>query len=154
MNNFTFGNDTYQYYETICGGSGAGATFPGTSAVHTHMTNSRLTDPEILEHRYPVVLDSHRINHGSGGDGLHRGGDGTIRTIRFLEQMEAASLANHRHVPPFGLAGGSPGACGHQWVTRADGRIGKLGGADKTVVGPGDAITIQTPAGGGYGKAG
>ena len=110
MNNFTFGDDRYQYYETICGGSGAGPDFDGTSAVHTHMTNSRLTDPEVLEWRYPVVLESHRINRGSGGDGRHPGGDGTIRRVRFLEPMAAALLSNHRIVAPFGLAGGAPGA--------------------------------------------
>jgi 5-oxoprolinase (ATP-hydrolysing) len=154
MNNFTFGNDRYQYYETICGGSGAGPDFDGTSAVHTHMTNSRLTDPEVLEWRYPVLLESHRLNRGSGGAGRHRGGDGTIRRIRFLEPMGAALLSNHRIVAPFGLAGGAPGACGRQWVERADGRIDELPGCAKTEVGPGDAFVIQTPAGGGFGPPG
>ncbi len=152
MNNFTFGNDRYQYYETICGGSGAGPDFDGTSAVHTHMTNSRLTDPEVLEWRYPVVLESHRINRGSGGAGRHRGGDGTIRRIRFLEPMSAALLSNHRKVAPFGLEGGRPGALGRQWVERADGRIEALSGCARTEVGPGDVFVIQTPAGGGFGK--
>ena len=109
MNNFTFGNATHQYYETICGGSGAGPGFDGTAAVHTHMTNSRLTDPEVLEWRYPVLLESHRINRGSGGQGRHRGGDGTIRRVRFLEPMQAALVSNRRKVPPFGLHGGEPG---------------------------------------------
>jgi 5-oxoprolinase (ATP-hydrolysing) len=151
MNNFTFGDATYQYYETICGGSGAGPDFDGTAAVHTHMTNSRLTDPEVLEWRYPVVLDAHRINRGSGGAGRHRGGDGTIRRIRFLEPMAAALLSNHRVVPPFGLAGGAPGALGRQWVERADGRIDELPGCAKTAVGAGDVFVIQTPGGGGFG---
>jgi 5-oxoprolinase (ATP-hydrolysing) len=151
MNNFTFGNDRYQYYETICGGSGAGPEFDGTSAVHTHMTNSRLTDPEVLEWRYPVLLESHRINRGSGGAGAHRGGDGTIRRIRFLEAMGAALLSNHRIVAPFGLEGGAPGACGRQWIERADGTSEPLPGCAKAEVGPGDVFVIQTPAGGGYG---
>ncbi len=154
MNNFTFGNNKYQYYETICGGSGAGPDYDGTSAVHTHMTNSRLTDPEVLEWRYPVLLESHRINRGSGGKGRHKGGDGTIRRIRFLEPMEAAILSNHRKVPPFGLAGGEPGICGDQWVERADGQTEKLEGRDKTELGPGDVFVIQTPSGGGYGAPG
>ena len=152
MNNFTFGNDEYQYYETICGGSGAGPDFDGTSAVHTHMTNSRLTDPEVLEWRYPVVLESHRINRGSGGAGRHRGGDGTIRRVRFLEPMAAALLSNHRIVAPFGLEGGRPGALGRQWVERADGTLEELPGCTKTAVGAGDAFVIQTPAGGGFGQ--
>jgi 5-oxoprolinase (ATP-hydrolysing) len=151
MNNFTFGNDRYQYYETICGGSGAGPDFDGTSAVHTHMTNSRLTDPEVLEWRYPVLLESHRINRGSGGAGAHPGGDGTIRRIRFLEAMGAALLSNHRIVAPFGLAGGSAGACGRQWIERADGTIEPLPGCAKTEVRPSDVFVIQTPAGGGFG---
>ncbi len=154
MNNFTFGNATHQYYETICGGSGAGPDHPGTSAVHTHMTNSRLTDPEILEWRYPVLLEEHRIRRGSGGRGRHPGGDGTLRRIRFLEPMSAAILANHRKVPPFGLAGGEPGQCGDQWVERRNGRIEKLLGCDATELEPGDIFAIQTPTGGGYGSAG
>jgi 5-oxoprolinase (ATP-hydrolysing) len=151
MNNFTFGNDEHQYYETICGGSGAGPDFDGTSAVHTHMTNSRLTDPEVLEWRYPVVLESHRIDRGSGGAGRHKGGDGTIRRVRFLEPMSAALLSNHRKVAPFGLEGGQPGALGRQWVERADGRVEKLPGCTKTEVAEGDVFVIQTPAGGGFG---
>jgi 5-oxoprolinase (ATP-hydrolysing) len=151
MNNFTFGNDRYQYYETICGGSGAGPDFDGTSAVHTHMTNSRLTDPEVLEWRYPVLLESHRINRGSGGAGAHPGGDGTIRRVRFLEAMGAALLSNHRLVAPFGLAGGGPGACGRQWIERKRGKIETLAGCAKAEVGPGDVFVIQTPAGGGFG---
>jgi 5-oxoprolinase (ATP-hydrolysing) len=151
MNNFTFGDATYQYYETICGGSGAGPDYDGTAAVHTHMTNSRLTDPEVLEWRYPVLLESHKINRGSGGAGRWRGGDGTIRRIRFLAPMSAALLSNHRIVAPFGLAGGAPGALGRQWIERADGRIETLAGCAKAAVGPGDVFVIQTPAGGGFG---
>jgi len=153
MNNFTFGNATYQYYETICGGSGAGPDHPGTSAVHTHMTNSRLTDPEILEWRYPVLLEEHRIRKGSGGNGRHKGGDGTLRRIRFLEPMAAALLSNHRKVPPFGLAGGEPGQCGDQWVERADGQTEKLDGCAATELAAGEVFAIQTPTGGGYGRA-
>ncbi|HRY26784.1 MAG TPA: hydantoinase B/oxoprolinase family protein [Geminicoccaceae bacterium] len=153
MNNFTFGNATHQYYETICGGSGAGPDHPGTSAVHTHMTNSRLTDPEILEWRYPVLLEEHRIRRGSGGKGRFAGGDGTLRRIRFLEPMAAALLANHRKVPPFGLDGGEPGQCGDQWVERRNGKVEKLEGCDATELEAGDVFAIQTPTGGGYGKA-
>jgi 5-oxoprolinase (ATP-hydrolysing) len=152
MNNFTFGNHRYQYYETICGGAGAGPDFDGTSAVHTHMTNSRLTDPEVLEWRYPVLLESHRIDRGSGGAGRHRGGDGTIRRVRFLEGMSAALLSNHRIVAPFGLEGGASGAVGRQWIERADGAIEPLPGCAKAAVGPGDVFVIQTPAGGGFGS--
>ena len=145
MNNFTFGNDRYQYYETICGGAGAGPDFDGTSAVHTHMTNSRLTDPEVLEWRYPVLLEGHRIDQGSGGAGRHRGGDGTIRRVRFLEAMSAALLSNHRIVAPFGLEGGAPGSVGRQWIERADGILEPLPGCAKAAVGPGDVFVIQTP---------
>jgi 5-oxoprolinase (ATP-hydrolysing) len=152
MNNFTFGDDHYQYYETICGGSGAGPDFDGTSAVHTHMTNSRLTDPEVLEWRYPVLLESHAINHGSGGRGRHKGGDGTIRKVRFLEPMSAALLSNHRKLAPFGLEGGEPGAVGRQWLERADGGREELEGCAKSEVAAGDVFVIQTPAGGGFGR--
>ena len=152
MNNFTFGDQAYQYYETICGGSGAGPDFDGTSAVHTHMTNSRLTDPEVLEWRYPVVLEGHRIHRGSGGAGRHQGGDGTIRRIRFLEPMGAALLSNHRVVAPFGLEGGEPGATGRQRVERKGGRIEELPGCARTEVAQGDVFVIQTPAGGGFGR--
>ncbi len=154
MNNFTFGNARYQYYETICGGSGAGPDFDGTSGVHTHMTNSRLTDPEVLEWRYPVLLESHRINRGSGGKGKHQGGDGTIRRVRFLEPMQAALVSNRRKVPPFGLQGGEPGTPGDQWVERADGTREQLEGRCRTQVQAGDVFAVQTPSGGGYGKAG
>ncbi|MBM3555024.1 MAG: 5-oxoprolinase, partial [Alphaproteobacteria bacterium] len=151
MNNFTFGNERYQYYETICGGSGAGPDYDGTSAVHTHMTNARLTDPEVLEWRFPVLLEEFRIRRGSGGRGRHRGGDGTLRRIRFREGMTAAILSSHRVVPPFGLDGGSVGQCGRNWVERADGRIEELAGCAATDMAQGDVFVIQTPTGGGYG---
>ena len=152
MNNFTFGNDTYQYYETICGGSGAGPDFDGTDAVHTHMTNARLTDPEILEWRFPVVLESFSIRRGSGGAGRHRGGDGTTRRMRFLEPLTAAILSSHRSVPPFGVGGGGPGELGRNWVERADGTRVALSGTDIIEMGRGDVFVIETPSGGGYGK--
>ena len=151
MNNLNFGNDTYQYYETICGGSGAGPGHDGTSAVHTHMTNTRLTDPEILEWRYPVVLESFAVRRGSGGKGKWTGGDGTLRTIRFLEKMDCSLLSGHRHVPPFGLDRGAPGECGENAVRRMDGKVEKLEGCDQTVIEAGEAIIIKTPSGGGYG---
>jgi len=151
MNNFTFGNATYQYYETISGGSGAGPDFDGTSVVQTHMTNSRLTDPEVLEWRFPVRLESYAIRRGSGGAGRHRGGDGAERRIRFLEPMTAVILANHRRIPPFGLAGGLPGAVGRNWVERADGTREEFGATYEVAMRPGDVFVIQTPGGGGFG---
>ncbi|MFC7398306.1 hydantoinase B/oxoprolinase family protein [Chelatococcus sp. GCM10030263] len=151
MNNLTFGNDTYQYYETICSGSPAGPGFDGTGGVHTHMTNTRLTDPEILEFRYPVVLEDFHLRPNSGGRGRWRAGDGTSRTIRFLETMECAILSSHRRVPPFGVKGGEPGEVGRNSVRRLDGRIEMLGGCDQTTVQAGEAVTIVTPTGGGYG---
>ncbi|HYD31645.1 MAG TPA: hydantoinase B/oxoprolinase family protein [Azospirillaceae bacterium] len=153
MNNFTFGNGAHQYYETICGGSGAGPDFDGTDAVHTHMTNSRLTDPEVLEWRFPVLVESFRIRRGSGGTGRHRGGDGAVRRIRFLEPMAAAILSNHRRVPPFGLSGGAAGAVGRAWVERADGRRQELKATDRTDMAAGDTFVIETPGGGGFGGA-
>jgi len=154
MNNFTFGNERYQYYETICGGSGAGPGFDGTSAVHTHMTNSRLTDPEVLEWRFPVLVEEFRIRRGSGGTGKWRGGDGAVRRVRFLEPMTAAILANHRRVPPFGLKGGAPGQVGRTIVHRGDGSIQELGPTDKAAMDAGDVFVIETPGGGGYGRVG
>jgi 5-oxoprolinase (ATP-hydrolysing) len=151
MNNFTFGNDTHQYYETICGGAGAGPGFDGTDAVHTHMTNSRLTDPEVLEWRFPVLLDSFRIRQGSGGEGRHRGGEGVERRIRFLEPMTAAILSNNRINRPFGLAGGGNALPGAARVERADGRVEELPATAKAAMGPGDRFVIITPGGGGYG---
>ena len=153
MNNVIFGNDTHQYYETVCGGSGAGPGFDGTSAVHTHMTNTRLTDPEVLEWRYPVMLDTFSVRHGSGGAGTYVGGSGCDRRIRFLEDMELVVVSNHRIVPPYGMAGGEPGQCGRNWVERADGSVTALEGRDGTRVGPGDVFVLQTPTGGGYGPA-
>src|SRR5262245_32429690 len=153
MNNVNFGNAKYQYYETICSGSPAGPGFPGTDAVHTHMTNTRLTDPEILEFRYPVVLEDFHIRKGSGGRGKWNAGDGIRRTIRFLQTMECTLLTGHRVVPPFGLAGGESGQVGQNAVRRLDGSIEKLKGCDATVINAGEALIIQTPTAGGYGKA-
>jgi 5-oxoprolinase (ATP-hydrolysing) len=152
MNNLNFGNARYQYYETICSGSPAGPSFPGTDAVHTHMTNTRLTDPEILEFRYPVLLEDFHIRKDSGGRGKWNAGNGIRRTIRFLEKMECTVLSGHRRVPPFGLAGGSDGQVGENAVRRHGGRMEKLKGADATVIDAGEAIIIQTPTAGGYGK--
>ncbi len=151
MNNFTFGNSRYQYYETIAGGSGAGATWDGTTAVQTHMTNSRLTDPEVLEGRFPVLLEEFKIRHGSGGAGLHQGGNGVIRRIRFLEPMTAAILSNHRVIPPFGLNGGSVAAVGKNYVQRGDGSVEELGSTAVVQMQPGDVFVIETPGGGGFG---
>jgi 5-oxoprolinase (ATP-hydrolysing) len=153
MNNLNFGNTRYQYYETICSGSPAGPGFPGTDAVHTHMTNTRLTDPEVLEFRYPVLLEDFHIRTGSGGRGKWSAGDGIRRTIRFLEPMECTVLSGHRRVPPFGLAGGEPGQIGENWVRRKDSRMERLQGCDATTLEAGEAIIIQTPTAGGYGKA-
>ena len=152
MNNFTFGNDRYQYYETIAGGSGAGIDHDGTDAVQTHMTNSRLTDPEILEQRLPVRLDLFSIRRGSGGAGTHQGGDGVVRKITFLEPMRANILANRRLVPPSGLAGGGDGMPGRNWVERADGRVETLSATQSADMAPGDRFVIETPGGGGFGK--
>ncbi|ODR91498.1 5-oxoprolinase [Sinorhizobium alkalisoli] len=151
MNNLTFGNDTYQYYETICSGAPAGPGFNGADAVHTHMTNSRLTDPEILELRYPVVLEDFHIREGSGGRGQWNAGNGTSRTIRFRERMDCSILSGHRKIRPFGLLGGEPGECGQNLVRRKDGRIDAMPGCAQTVLEGGEAITIVTPTGGGYG---
>ncbi len=157
MNNLTFGNARYQYYETICSGAPAGvfndgSGFDGADAVHTHMTNSRLTDPEILEFRFPVVLEDFHIREGSGGNGKWSAGDGTSRTIRFLEEMDCAILSSHRRVPPHGLNGGEPGELGRTEVRRADGKVETLAGCDQTAMKPGDAVIVTTPTGGGYGK--
>ncbi len=152
MNNLNFGNARYQYYETICSGSPAGPGFPGTDAVHTHMTNTRLTDPEILEFRYPVLLEDFHIRKNSGGRGEWNAGDGIRRTIRFLEKMECTILSGHRRVPPFGLAGGGDGQVGENSVRRKDGSVEKLQGCDATVIDAGEAVIIQTPTAGGYGK--
>jgi 5-oxoprolinase (ATP-hydrolysing) len=152
MNNLNFGNAKYQYYETICSGSPAGPGFPGTDAVHTHMTNTRLTDPEVLEFRYPVLLEDFHIRPGSGGRGRWNAGDGVRRTIRFLEKMDCTILSGHRRERPFGLAGGEAGEIGENSVRRNDGRVEKLAGSDATVIDAGEAIIIQPPTAGGYGK--
>jgi 5-oxoprolinase (ATP-hydrolysing) len=151
MNNFTFGNERHQYYETISGGSGAGEGFNGTDVVQTNMTNSRLTDPEVLEFRFPVRLESYEIRTDSGGKGVWRGGNGGIRKVRFLEAMTASILSNNRLHAPFGMAGGMPGAKGRNTVLRADGRVEELQHVDKTQMQPGDVFVIETPGGGGYG---
>ena len=161
MSNFTFGNERYQYYETISGGTGAGLLFdaqgrpaggfPGTSVVQAHMTNSRLTDPEVLEFRFPVRLDSYEIRSGSGGAGRWRGGDGGVRRIRFLEAMNASVLSNGRRIPSFGLAGGAPGAVGVNRIERADGRVEELGHLGSASMSPGDVFVVMTPGGGGCG---
>ncbi len=152
MNNFTFGNARYQYYETISGGSGAGEGFDGTDVVQTNMTNSRLTDPEILEFRFPVRLESYEIRHGSGGAGRWHGGNGGVRKVRFLEPMTAAILSNNRIHAPFGMAGGEAAQRGRNRVERADGRVEELGHIGKTDMGVGDVFVIETPGGGGYGE--
>jgi 5-oxoprolinase (ATP-hydrolysing) len=151
MNNLTFGNESYQYYETICSGAPAGPGFDGAPAVQTHMTNSRLTDPEVLELRYPVLVERFEIARGSGGKGKWRAGDGTLRAIRFLERMDCAILSGFRKVRPFGLLGGAEGQPGENWVRRKEGRLERLKSADQTVLEPGEAIIIKTPTGGGFG---
>nr|WP_321981295.1 hydantoinase B/oxoprolinase family protein [uncultured Cohaesibacter sp.] len=151
MNNLTFGNDIYQYYETICSGSPAGPGFHGTDGVHTHMTNSRLTDPEVLEFRFPVLLEDFHIRKGSGGKGKWSAGDGTERSLRFLEKMDCAILSSHRSVKPRGLEGGEDGELGHTWVKRLDGSVQELKGCDQTILDAGDTITVVTPTPGGWG---
>ncbi|WP_282702568.1 hydantoinase B/oxoprolinase family protein [Streptomyces sp. CC219B] len=151
MNNVTFGNERHQYYETVASGSGAGDGFPGAPVVQTHMTNSRLTDPEVLEWRLPVRLDEFAVRRGSGGAGRWRGGDGAVRRIRFREPMTVSTLSQHRRVPPYGMAGGEPGALGANRVERADGTVTPLVGSDSADVGPDDVLVIETPGGGGYG---
>jgi 5-oxoprolinase (ATP-hydrolysing) len=151
MNNFTFGDATRQYYETIAGGSGAGPGFDGTAAVQTHMTNSRLTDPEVLETRFPVLLEAFSIRHGSGGAGANRGGDGAVRRVRFLEALTAAILSNHRRTAPFGANGGEPGSVGVNRIERADGTVEPLEATAEVQMAAGDVFVIETPGGGGFG---
>jgi 5-oxoprolinase (ATP-hydrolysing) len=151
MNNFTFGNERYQYYETLAGGAGAGPGYCGASGVQTHMTNSRLTDPEVLERRFPVLLREFALRTGSGGDGEFRGGDGLVREVEFREPMTAGILANHRRVAPFGLAGGAPGGTGRNVLLRRDGRSETLQATAEIAVDAGDRLRIETPGGGGYG---
>jgi 5-oxoprolinase (ATP-hydrolysing) len=152
MNNFTFGNAQYQYYETICGGAGAGPDFGGTSAVHTHMTNTRLTDPEVLEWRYPVILEAFGVRENSGGAGRHRGGDGVVRRLRFEEEMTAAILSGSRINPPFGLTGGDAASPGRTTIIRKSGEEQILGPTDQAEMNVGDVIIIETPGGGGFGE--
>jgi 5-oxoprolinase (ATP-hydrolysing) len=156
MNNLIFGNDSLQYYETICGGTGAGllpdgAGFAGADAVQSHMTNSRLTDPEILEERFPVRLREFGIRRGSGGHGLWPGGNGAVRELEFLAPLSVSLLSDGRRVPPQGLAGGGPGACGRNLLLRADGRQELLAGVAQVSVAAGDRLRIETPGGGGWG---
>ena len=151
MNNITFGNSSHQYYETVASGSGAGDGFAGTDVVQTKMTNSRLTDPEVLEWRYPVRLESYAVRGGSGGDGRWRGGDGGVRRLRFLEPMTVTTLSGHRRVPAFGMAGGGPGALGRHYVQRAGGSVTPMAGCDSARLGAGDVFVIETPGGGGFG---
>ncbi|WP_329414921.1 hydantoinase B/oxoprolinase family protein [Nocardia vinacea] len=152
MNNITFGNDRSQYYETIGSGSGAGDGFDGAPVVQTHMTNSRLTDPEVLEWRLPVLLEEFSVRAGSGGTGRWRGGDGAVRRLRFTEPVTVSTLSSHRRVPPYGMAGGAPGALGRNRIERADGTVQDLSGADSAHLDPGDVLVIETPGGGGYGN--
>jgi 5-oxoprolinase (ATP-hydrolysing) len=151
MNNLLFGNDRFGFYETVCGGSGAGPGFNGTSGVHTHMTNTRITDPEVLEHRYPVRLERFALRAGSGGAGRWRGGDGVVRELTFLEPMALSLLTQHRVEAPYGMAGGSPGARGRQRLVRATGEVEELASLDGREVGPGDRLILATPGGGGWG---
>ncbi|MFW9259684.1 hydantoinase B/oxoprolinase family protein [Nostoc sp. CALU 546] len=152
MNNFTFGNEQYQYYETICGGSGAGIDFDGTDGVHSHMTNSRLTDPEVLETRYPVLLESFSLRPDSGGKGKYSGGNGVVRRIRFLEPMTANILSGHRVVSPFGLNGGEAGKLGRNWIQRQNGIEENLDSTATVEMKTGDVFVIETPGGGGFGQ--
>ncbi|MCD6309083.1 MAG: hydantoinase B/oxoprolinase family protein, partial [Candidatus Eremiobacteraeota bacterium] len=151
MNNVIFGTDDFTYYETVCGGCGAGPGYDGASAVHSHMTNTRITDPEIVEHRYPVRIEKFAIRENSGGQGRHRGGDGTVREISFLRHMSLSILGQHRNEGPYGLKGGRPGKPGKQYVIKKGGEIINLGPIDRCEVGPGDRFIIKTPGGGGYG---
>lgn len=151
MNNVLFGNDRFGYYETICGGEGATPEGDGASAVHTHMTNTRITDPEVLEARYPVRLERFAVRRGSGGAGRHRGGDGVVRALRFLEPVTLSVLTQHRSEGPAGAAGGSPGAAGRQWIVRADGREEALASVDGAELAAGDRFVVETPGGGGFG---
>lgn len=154
MNNFNFGDAQHQYYETICGGAGAGPGFNGADAVHTHMTNTRLTDPEVLEQRYPVVLEQFRIRRGTGGKGKWTGGDGVIRAVRFLKPMDVSFLCGRREVPPQGLAGGGDGAVGRNLKRNRAGETTLLPGRTQISCDAGEAVIIETPSGGGYGTAG
>ena len=153
MNNLSFGDARFGYYETVAGGSGAGSGFDGTSGVHTHMTNTGATDPEVLEHRYPVRLRRFAIRRGSGGAGRWRGGDGLVREIEFLAPIEMSILSQHRVSPPYGMAGGRDGAVGRQRLLRPDGTSRELAGIAGCHVEAGDRLVLETPGGGGYGEA-
>ena len=152
MNNFTFGNDEVQYYETICGGAGAGPGFNGADAVHTHMTNSRMTDPEVFEQNFPVIVESFSIRPDSGGAGKWHGGNGTVRKLRFTESVEAAVLSNHRRIAPFGLEGGESARTGINRIIRADGSEETLSGTATVQLKAGDIFVVETPGGGGFGR--
>jgi 5-oxoprolinase (ATP-hydrolysing) len=154
MNNLLFGNRRFGFYETVCGGAGAGPGFRGASAVHTHMTNTRITDPEVLEHRYPVRLNRFAVRSGSGGEGRWRGGDGAVREIVFLEEMSLSILSQHRVEAPYGMEGGGPGLPGRQRLVRASGEVEELASIDGREVGPGDRLILETPGGGGWGRKG
>ncbi len=154
MNNLTFGNRNFGYYETIGGGAGAGPHWHGQSGVHTHMTNTRITDPEILERRYPILLRKFSLRQNSGGEGLYRGGDGLVREIEFLTPLNVAILSERRVFSPYGIQGGGSGARGYNLFIRADGRRINLGGKNEIKANPGDCFRIETPGGGGYGKKG
>jgi 5-oxoprolinase (ATP-hydrolysing) len=154
MNNFVYGNEKYQNYETICGGTGAGPDHHGTSAVHSHMTNTRMTDPEVVEWRFPVMLESFSIRKGSGGKGAFTGGDGVVRRMQFLEPMKATILSSHRETEPYGLQGGEAGKCGENSVIRKDGTVIALKGNDEVDMAEGDTFVIKTPGGGGFGSVG
>jgi 5-oxoprolinase (ATP-hydrolysing) len=154
MNNVTFGTSEFGYYETVCGGCGAGPGFPGASAVHSHMTNTRITDPEVIEQRHPVRVERFAIRRGSGGDGAFPGGDGVVREILFLEPMSLSILSQHRREGPYGLEGGGAGQPGRQRLLRAGGDEERLGAIDGREVRPGDRLVIETPGGGGYGAPG
>jgi 5-oxoprolinase (ATP-hydrolysing) len=153
MNNYVWGNERIQNYETICGGTGAGPDFDGCDAIQTHMTNTRGTDPEMLEFRFPVRLEEYSIRRGSGGKGAHSGGDGITRRMRFLEQMTVTTLCSHRRVAPFGADGGAPGEVGKEWIERTDGTQTAHAGNDQNEIYPGDIFVMQTPSGGGFGAA-
>jgi 5-oxoprolinase (ATP-hydrolysing) len=153
MNNLLFGNERFGFYETVCGGAGAGPGFRGASAVHTHMTNTRITDPEVLEHRYPVRLERFAIRVGSGGAGQYPGGDGAVRELTFLEPMSLSLLSQHRIEAPYGMAGGEPGERGRQRLVRASGEVEELASVDGREVEPGDRLILETPGGGGWGAA-
>lgn len=153
MNNVTFGNKHYQYYETVAGGMGAGPGFNGCSAVQTHMTNSTLTDPEVLEERFPVVLERFAIRTGSGGQGQYGGGDGVIRQLRFLEPMAINVLSNNRDNAPLGICGGQPGQSGRNYIIRANGQVETLAANGQAKMNANDCFVIETPGGGGFGSA-